>query len=747
MAEIDDPKLRKEYEAQVFQVTREMDKQRRMDPIGFAGSELETRYLDVLQGLRDSLAREDRISTPASATLGLSQVATGTLGDEISAGARALIPEHIAYPAMQVMGEKFDQIVDNPFEELSPINMIADAVTGDDEPSMYQRYKQIQEEQYPGGSTEFDQQPFMDRYFSFLERNRAINERARQEDPGAFFGGEVVGSVSPGSLLTSTVKKGMALAPQIPRLLTTGGAIGAGYGYGSSEGDPIATRLAGEDPTQADAQAFDDTMKGMLYGAGTSVALPLLAAGGRKVAQKFIPEDIRAQEFARQNVADQFEFDVERGFTSQAEAKRMLDVPEMTIADLGRETRRLADDVASSPTEASGLLYKHFEKRNVGTAGRMRDEVTTSLGRDSTNLAEANLQFFNDIGKEADKAYKLAYSRGIPMTAGMRKILDTPFGEDALRVARTERQNRGKNPDAVNKAGPMQSTRDMDQVLRAMNKQIQNIKQGTRAGDLQTAIDKRDKFERMLYAQNPDFAAARKQYGTDQTRARALDYGKNLFSKKKLPEQIELDMRSMSEQDKEMMRLGALEGLVNEMTFKGKSLDSMKGLWNRGDLNETLSLIVPDKKRYDQLIEHIDANREMYKTWTTVQKAADKDPMATDRARGWLSKVLELGAYTFGLQSTAGVGLARGTGAAGQAIGRAITGQRISDRERDLINRTGQLLLGNDLDALLTPNKVGGLLSQDVPQMLGTMPAGAIPALGPTQGEEYGFPEKPGILQ
>ncbi len=748
MAEITDPAVRERNTKMMRKLMLEVRNQQANDP-QFRGSALEKRYMQSIDNLAKSLKRDDRISTPMSLGLGFSQAATGSLGEEISAAARAMMPESVMYPLYQVIGEKLDDIREDPLRELSPIYQAYDAMFGeDDEPSMRERYQQIRAEQYPEGTTPLEERPFMERYQTFLDSNRAQLARSREEDPGAYFGGELGGGLIQGGagLTKSVAGKGLSLAQSIPRLMTSGGGIGALYGYGSSEGDPIATALQGGDVGPEMAQAGRDTAIGTGFGALSAGGIPMMGTFGRRIAQQFVPEERRIAEKARQQVAEAFEFDVERGVTTREQAEKMLDVPEMTIADVGRATKEAAKEVAATPTAGAETLRKFYENRNLGTAGRLRETMTDALMIESDDLAAANLAFMREKGRNADEAYKLAYSTGIEMTGNMRQLLQTPFGQQAMRKAKIMRANRGKNPDALNLTGAMQSTRDMDSVLRSMNARV---KKAFRDGDADAAdlAKMRDRFENMLYSNNPNYAAARRQYGTDSSRARALEYGQKLFEgRKQLPEYIRQDIARMGDAEKELLRLGTLESMVRQVTGGKKTADTVKGFWNNEGTNEILSMVIPDKKLYDQLIDSIDANREMFKTWSKVQKAAEKDPLAMNRARGWFSKVLELIGYTGGLQTPGAVGMARGTGYAGQQLGEAITGQTVSESEKMMADHMARQLMGTDLDALMTPQQMGGLLSTEVPRLGGTVPAGAVPTLGPVQGDagEYGFPEERG---
>lgn len=742
MAQITDEQ-REQYTQQMRTLMGEVQ---RLQAAGEKDSPLTQRYVKAIKKLGGVLKRPDVIPEWMSQALGASQGMTASLGEEAGAGIEAMMPESYMYPAYKLTGENIDRLLENPFEELSPIHQMYEAVTG--EPTDRERYLELREEMYGSQPTELEQRPFGERYQHFKERSRRLMEQSRREDPGAYFAGEAAGGLTQaGAGLTKFgLQKGATTMQNIPRLMGVGGAEGAVYGYGSGEGDVGAAMLGepGLDVSQELAEARDPTIMGTGLGATSAGIIPAGGALGRRMLQPAVPRGRRVEEAARQPIAEAIEFDIERGVTSPAQMEKMLDVPEMTIADVSRATREVAKDVAATPTAAAETLRKFYEKRNLGTAGRLRAQLTDALSIETDDLAVANLQFAKEIGDEADAAYKLAYSKPVAMSSNMRQMLQTPFGQKALRKAKVQRQNRGKNPDALNLTGAMQSTRDMDAILREMNAQV---KKAVKKGDADWPFlrDQRDRFERMLYGANDDYRAARQQYGTDMSRARSLEYGQDIFKKKQLPEYIRQDIQRMNDADREMLRLGVLEGAVREITSKPKTADTMKGVWNREGTNEILQMVFPDKKVYDQFVDYVDGNREMFKTWTEIERTATRDPLGANRAKTMFTRILEMVGYTGGLQT--GTGTARAGGAFGEALGRGMTPTQLSPFDADVAARQAEMLTSGNLQRIMEPHTFGGILSTGTPKLGGTVPAGGAISATPLGEEEYGWPESRGILQ
>ncbi len=205
-------------------------------------------------------------------------------------------------------------------------------------------------------------------------------------------------------------------------------------------------------------------------------------------------------------------------------------------------------------------------------------------------------------------------------------------------------------------------------------------------------------------------------------------------SKKQLPEYVKQDLARMSDGDTEMLRLGVLEAAARELGGKQRTADAMKGVWNREGTKEVLQMVFPDQKTFGQFWDHVNANQEMFKTWQKVQRGAERG--AGNEAKGWLARTVEMLGYTGGLQT--GTGTARAGGAAGETLGKALTSKGVSQAEKDMAASQAQLLMSKDLQGIMQPKTLGGLLSTDVPIMGGTVPAGGILSNPLLQGEEYG---------
>lgn len=623
----------------------------------------------------------------------------------------------------------------------------------------YHQLVMLQRERDPAGiQQQFEETSFMDRYKQYRDAARATHERARMEDPWLYGGGEVAGGLTTG--VSAAPKMGFQATKgtvgNLLPLMKTGTLYGGAGGYGYSEADPAqvaAEQIMQPGPlTEEQEQAIKsevgeaawDVGGGMLTGA---VAAPLLSGvgttlrGAGKRLQRMTPGGMRREAFevARQRNLEKYMADLrrEKGM-SEAEVMDMLDIPGASLQEIGPELRGQAQILSKTP-EAQDIIKEFNRTRNIETLERIEPDLNKYFGLEGDNVTAAIKDFAFQNRQATRQAYDLAYRKPVEMTKPMLRELQSDFGQKAMNAAKKARVARRKNPDAINLTGAMQSTKDMDAILRDMSRQVALAYKPGPGKPAQTyAADLKKQYERfrnMVYKQNPEFAEARKLYGDEMSNAAAAKMGKNLF--KLDPEEIEMGIDGFTQGDHQIFQLNALKSILKELKKKPDESDLFKGTMNNPSKRLAIQLGFGDEANYRKFEQHVRANQEMYET--LVATGANRPQVraeAQDEAKSLMAKLFELVPYSLTLKS--GTGAARGAGAVGGEVGEAVIPKAANPFEAMIRQEQAKQLIQHDIRVLTDPKSMGGLFGTGVPE---TSKAAIPGLLGPglLHGEEYDF--------
>ncbi len=616
-----------------------------------------------------------------------------------------------------------------------------------------------QRERDPAGiQRQAEETPFMDRYKQYRDAARATHERARMEDPFMYGGGELAGALTTGMIAAPSMglKAGAGTMQNLIPLMKTGGLYGGLGGLGYSEADPgqvAAEQIMQPGPLTPEQQetikgevgeAAWDVGGGTLMGAGLA---PLLAGGGQvlrgagKRLQRLTPGGQRREAFevARQRNLEKYMDDMQRETgKSEAEIMDMLDIPGASLQEIGPGMRGEAAMLAKTP-EAQDIIQEFNRTRNIETLERVYPQLREWFGLEGDNVTAALKELGSRNRRATKEAYDLAYSKPVEMTKPMLRELQSDFGQKAMQAAKKARVARRKNPDAINLTGAMQSTKDMDAILRDMSRQVAlAYKPGpgkpaqTYAADLKKQYER---FKNMVYKQNPEFAAARQQYGDEMSNRAAAKMGNDLFRID--AEELEMGIEGFTQGDHQLFQLGALKSILKELKKKPDESDLFKGLMNRPDKRMAIQLGFGNMENYRKFENMVRMNQEAFETLmaTGANKPAVRAE-AQDEARGLIRQLFELVPYSLTLKS--GTGAARGAGAVGGATGEAVLPKAKNPFEALIREEQAKQLIQHDLNVLTQPKTMGGLFGTGVPE---TSKAAIPGLLGPglMHGEEYGF--------
>ena len=717
---------------------------RHMQAQGMQDTEQYQQVLSAVKNLQQqmkSMDYGDRVSAGMSAGLGFGEGVLFGGAEEVGAAGRA-----ISEDAMQrYMGALRKKFVEG---REAPLHMLA-----------------LEEQAGYGGPMD-EGMPFMDRYQQYLEANRRLHEQARAEDPWMYGGAELAGGLTTAGLtapkLMQTTQGAGTLRNLLP-LMKGGAGYGGTSAYLHSEADPLATMLGmapelmqgiatpqqKQELQQQAGQAGLETLGGATLGA---VSVPAftgatnLMRGLTKRVGRMLPSvrQAEARELARQKNYEKYVEDMKATGKTEAQIMDELDIPGMSLQEVGPHLRGEAALLTKTSPEAAQVLREFNRTRNVETLDRFAPEFKKFFGVEGDNLTAAMKEMAVANRKATREAYDAAYSKPVEMTRPMLAALNTKMGKKAVEKAKEIREARLKNPDAINieghMLGKMQSTKDMDAILRDMSRQVAlAYKPGPGKPAQVGAADLKKQYENfrnLIYKANPEYAAARKQYGDEMSNLAAANLGKNLF--KMDVEDLEMGVDALTKGDHDIFKMAALKSILKELQKKPDESDLFKGTMNRPDKRRAIELGFGNEQNYREFEKMVRANQEMFHS--VMATGANKPAIAPEmqeEAKGLMRKLFELVPYSLTLKS--GTGAARTAGAVGETTGAAMLPPQVANTmERRIMEEQAKQLIGRDIQALTRP--VGGGLFDTGVAETGKIGAAGLLSSGIPYGE-YGYPE------
>lgn len=556
--------------------------------------------------------------------------------------------------------------------------------------------------------------PVGELYGNILGKARGRLKQFREDQPEAAFAAELAGT-APLALASggsgAVIREGGKLAGNIGRSAAASGAFGGVYGFGAGEG--AEGRLESGETGAAVGAALGAAAPPVVAGIGGAykfVADRLRSLFGGSGAQASIAARKVVQAIQRDNPGMSAE-------EALATARRNLEEigPEAVLADTGENVRGLTGSMARAPGEGKARITqeiterqtgaRHPETRELGSGQYSRvSQLLDDLVPEDSLAARATLSKPTEAGS---KFYASAYAANQSVDSPLvRRILKTPEGAKALKLAAREAQNRMSQvatPDPELTAiaaelrelglmGPETATgagiarglklqtldmvkRELDAIWRAGRgatgaKAAQIRKAAKNAGDLARSL--RNELDRLditaragpksFKAEGGDYARAR---AAEQTRLRAKDALKSGESfirsaQYRNPKELQAALSEMSNEERHAFRISAAGELKRMIGDVPITADVTKRLMNRPNLERKILLAFGDKETFSKYIRGLESEAKMFETYAeitgnsaTARRLAEEadagiDPApvlqaAADFTRGqWLSALRSL---------------------------------------------------------------------------------------------------------
>lgn len=655
---------------------------------------------------------DEESSAVESGIQGFAQGVSFGTSDELGAALRAGTEKFI-FPALYAIDQKFD-----PY-------------AGNENRSMRDIYTEFQKG-YPGD--------FGERYRRALGQQRDLIATARREDPWITGGAELLGGLTTGGTGMARSVAGKGLGAAVAKGATTGATMGAVGGYAYGEGDPIKAKLFGDDEEfrREAMEAAENVLTGAAVGGTLGGTIPAAATVGRNVARfvsRPFTKNARLNEQARRTIQESLEEDIANGHITLAQARQELaDTPGMTIADLGPALRERADKLAQTPTVGARYLRDFLTERNKEQWARIHPRLSEALGRTDDNFATAKAQLINDMKSKSRELYDIAYQYPVRMTTRMREILNTPSGKSALAKGKVLRRELEKNPDALDIKGAMQSTRDLDYIIQSYDDVVSGLYKAGQGSRAKVVKELRDELREEIYSQNQYYRSARRQWSGDKSNENAMDLGLRIFNDD--ADIMGEVIRGMSPSERTNFKIGALRAITRKLGNKSDTSDISKGIFDSPNKREAMTIAFGGRKRFDDFMDFIEQEQKMFNTYAeAVGNSKTARRLFQDDTMG--GKLAALLGYAGSLSNVTHLPPSIGAYLSRKAYETAQ--KNIQGNPQQMLSQgQANLLTSRNLDALMQPNTIHGLLDTGVPNIAAQGVGGLLATGYPQPGVEYG---------
>jgi hypothetical protein len=484
-----------------------------------------------------------------------------------------------------------------------------------------------------------------DEYYRTKNQINAEYNAYAKANPGEALALEVAGGVA-GTFIPGVgiVGKGVQLgrgAGALARGAVAGGSTGALSGLGQAE-----TMALSDIAPSVIEQAAIGTAFGGTLGKGFDM-LGRRIAPGRSAA---LPEERRAAEIL---------IDATQGGASPqrsagaVRAAQASGVP-MPFGMVSDELAALSERVLAKSGPAGRDLARTVVETQAEAGERVAQQAREALptGRDFFDEQGAITQRLRQIGEQD---YQKAFAVGTVRDPQIENLIRNPelasIWKEAQSLARLGGRELNVKLEAVfDEAGALvgvKPTQDaipdveaLDYFKRALDDQIDAGFRGKASGGKSRAAALRDNIRKPLINRLdelvPEYREARSKYAGDLEVREALDYGRDLLSKKLRPQEVSAQINKMSIAEREAVKTGALQALLEPLedaTRRGNVAQQIIGAGEGGTSKLAKLRSVMDPAEYDFFETALRLERDLYNRASRATGGSRTTPLAEGVAR------------------------------------------------------------------------------------------------------------------
>jgi len=472
---------------------------------------------------------------------------------------------------------------------------------------------------------------FRDTYNREVEDVRQANRAARQANPIAYIGGEVVGGIALPFGAAGTAARGAAQAGRAVSLASraaqgakAGAAYGGLYGLGTASGGD------GSLPEQA-AQRVTQALPNAITGAAVGAVAPFAIDAASNIV-KGVTNPLRAalrpQATAQQKVGEA----LLRDFGDRENLGQVLPTldrklqaaratkPDAMLADLGgQNTRDLLRSATNLPSTAASRLQKTLDRRQSFQWSRIERDVSQTLA-DGNEFGRVMDQITGQLKRTGAREFDAAYN--VPMSTRAFSDVEQFLGARGYmgRIAeKTAESVQGMTGTPLQQMRPYEI---MHRMKMELDREIGRLKRGQQDAKanwtLRDLVELKRQFVGLLSSHNPQFRKALTVYGDEASLRTALESGADDF-KAMSPGELVSTLRGMTQPEKSMFRMGAARSLFDQIEKGNVMRDRTESLFSSPEIQKKLRALFPDSRRFNELRRRLVLEAKMADTRKAVQ--------------------------------------------------------------------------------------------------------------------------------
>lgn len=488
---------------------------------------------------------------------------------------------------------------------------------------------------------------FSDAYAQGRDQMREANKQAADQNPIAYYGGQVVGGVA---VPFGAARAGAAAVRAAPGLMApvanagrvagfgqlsanAGGTLGARALAGAREGAAYgAVAGFGEGEGGATERALNSG-RGALFGGAVGAAVPGLVDAGAAVlrgATTPFRAVMQPQAVGREKMAEALMRDVSGEGAGQpgygAAFNRLtqrLDAgnaagKNMMLADVGGEnTRNLLRSATNQQSTGAERLRKTLDTRQGGQWARIERDMADTLA-DPREFAESVGDIVARRRSEAGPNFEAAMAVETPMTPRLSSVLQRPTMQNVLQIAERRLADEG---EAI---GLQTRTAALHRAKVELDTQIGSARRAQQMGNTPTAgMDLRTltilKRDLMRAIDNPTYRRALDAYAGDSALIGAAEDGFERALTMHTEEIRQTIAGLTTEAEREMWRLGAARALAGKVRQGNVTRDRTEGVFSSPDMQMRLRAIMPNQRAFREFQRSLVLEAKMADTRKAVQ--------------------------------------------------------------------------------------------------------------------------------
>jgi len=468
---------------------------------------------------------------------------------------------------------------------------------------------------------------FRDTYNREVEAVRQANTSARQANPLAYIGGEVVGGMALPVGVAGTAARGaraaVSLGGRAARGARAGAVAGGAYGFGTATGGE------GSLPDQAMKRATE-AIPAAATGAAVGAVAPFAIDAGanfvkgltnpiraafrpRQTAEAKVGEALLRDFGDRENVAQLPTLD-RRLQSAQAQK------PGVMLADVGgQNTRDLLRSASNLPSAAASRLQKTLDRRQSFQWSRIERDLAQTLS-DGNRFGQVMDQIKEQLQKTGQREFDAAYN--VPMNTRAFSDVEKFLGQRGYMGRIAEKTAETVEGMTGVKLQQMRPYEIMHRIKMELDREIGRLKKGQQdakaSWTLRDLVMLKQEFVGVLSKHNPQFRRALTMYGDEASLQTALERGADDF-KAMSPSELAVAMRGMTAPEKTMFRMGAARSLFDQIEEGNVMRDRTEGLFSSPQIQKKLRAIYPSSTEYNALRRRLVIEAKMADTRKAVQ--------------------------------------------------------------------------------------------------------------------------------